>query len=820
MNTVQSLVPRTRTHNTMAACVRRLAGTTATWLTVIAVCCLVMPASVQAQCDQQDWTLVDDPIGVYGYADGTTFTTVNASTAWDPDGAGPKPELLIVAGVFTTIGGVPANHIAAWDGMQWLPLGDGITDTMSNNDWPEIATLTVYDGMLIVGGRFQTAGNVTVNNIAAWDGQQWLALGSGIDDSTDGFMLSAAVYNNQLIVGGSFNQAGGVAVNNIAAWDGSTWSTLGTGLGEDSIADSVDTLSVYDGSLIAGGIFENAGTLTVNNLARWDGSTWSAMGSGTNGPVYDMAVQSARLYVGGSFDSIAGTTVSNIASWDGTTWNDLNGGAGPSDYPGKVTRVVVYDGDIIAAGYFLSAGSVAVKHIAAWDGTSWSDMDGGITHSDPYQEHRVSTLTAWNNTLFIGGLFDSVGGVAVRNYATWNGSTWALIGNGFVNTSGYSPVTDLATFDGTLVVGGSFETAGSVTIPYIAQLVSDTWQPLGDGLDGQIGDMLVYNNQLIVGGAFTHAGSTTASHIAAWNGSTWSTLGTGMSGSVSAMVEYQGQLIAGGYFATAGGVTVNSIAAWDGSTWSPLGTGLKNSTLPAGVLALAVCNDILYAGGIITRAGGKNVNYVAAWDGSSWSAVGDGTEYYIYSLTAYNNTLIAAGRFETAGGVTVNSIAAWDGTSWSDLDDGLKINSVIDVPGIVNTLLVHDDVMLAGGVFDVAGNTPVNGVAAWDGTSWSAWGGSLPKELFEFHVHNGTLFAAGRFSEYMPEAWLARWNDVYTIGDINEDCLVDHDDYDILAGWWTHTDCLYSNWCDKADLNEDGRIDMLDVGVLVTHWAP
>ncbi len=78
-----------------------------------------------------------------------------------------------------------------------------------------------------------------------------------------------------LYVGGSFNTAGGASVNNIARWDGQTWSPLGAGL--DS---SVAVMIVFDDglgggpALYVGGWFENAGGRPAHNIAKWDGKAW------------------------------------------------------------------------------------------------------------------------------------------------------------------------------------------------------------------------------------------------------------------------------------------------------------------------------------------------------------------------------------------------------------------------------------------------------------------------------------------------------------------------------------------------------------------
>jgi len=61
----------------------------------------------------------------------------------------------------------------------------------------------------------------------------------------------------------------------------------------------------------------------------------------------------------------------------------------------------------------------------------------------------------------------------------------------------------------------------------------------------------------------------------------------------------------------------------------------------------------------MTTAGGEAANHIAAWDGSSWEAVGTGMNGQVKSLTVYDNKLLAGGEFDSAGGVSSNHIAAW-----------------------------------------------------------------------------------------------------------------------------------------------------------------
>ena len=87
-------------------------------------------------------------------------------------------------------------------------------------------TLAVYDDgagpALYVGGDFYTAGGVTVNYIARWDGAAWSALSGLFDTGVDDRVSALAVYNHSsgpaLFVGGYFMEAGGLPSDHIAEW--------------------------------------------------------------------------------------------------------------------------------------------------------------------------------------------------------------------------------------------------------------------------------------------------------------------------------------------------------------------------------------------------------------------------------------------------------------------------------------------------------------------------------------------------------------------------------------------------------------------------
>ena len=377
----------------------------------------------------------------------------------------------------------PLRASAFFCEFQWVPrFSDLGMDSM-------VMALTVFDDgsgpALYAGGGFFTAGGTTVNKIAKLRGDEWLPLGAGIG-STNGQVWVMGEFDDgtgrALFVGGDFTVAGGQEANHIAKWDGSTWSPVGQG----TSATVRGAMTVFDDgsapALYVGGDFITAGGIEVNHVAKWDGEQWSALGSGVSGEsgsvralcVFDDG-NGAALYAGGKFTVAGSVTVNGIAKWDGSTWSAVGGGMGPDPSGTRLVRGLVVHDDgtglaLYATGQFASAGSVPALRIARWDGESWSALGEGI-----WEPGTVSTgrrLVVFDDgsgpALYVGGSFTIAGGQTANNIAKWDGASWSSLGSGLDDT-----VSALAVFDEgdgpALFVGGSFATAGDVPSARIAK---------------------------------------------------------------------------------------------------------------------------------------------------------------------------------------------------------------------------------------------------------------------------------------------------------------------------------------------------------------
>jgi hypothetical protein len=351
-----------------------------------------------------------------------------------------------------------------------------------------------------------------------------------------------------------------------------------------------------------------------------------------------------------------------------------------------------------------------------WNGSSWRAVGArGVLD-------WVTSLAVYNGDLIAAGGLTEAGGVPVNFIARWDGTAWTPLGIG--TDSG---ILCMTVYNGELIVGGGFSTAGGVPSSCIARWNGTSWNSLGTGVGGWVYALGVWNGLLFAGGEFGSAGGAPARHIAQWDGTSWSQPGGGVDGYVQGLTSYAGDLIVVGGIYEAGGVPVNMVARWNGTSYSSLGSGVTTVSVPyLGLTAVTVYDGKLVVGGIFTHAGGSPANNIAQWDGSTWSALGMGAEVAgwgytypeVHDLIEYNGDLIAMGPFSLAGGVPVNGLARWDGTSWSSLGSGTD--------GFPDALAVLGQQLYVGGYFTTAGGKPSLNIASWMDPFSSAVGAGDP----------------------------------------------------------------------------------------------
>jgi hypothetical protein len=680
--------------------------------------------------------------------DGTNWTAMNDFYANSPSGFAILEDAcllrgqLYVGGLFIRAGSSSANGLAKWDGHDWSAVGGfgGIIDCLTS------------DGTnLYVGGTFTNCGGVCITNIAKWDGTNWSDLGGGLGpyvNSTTSGVFTMIWQNGLLYAGGAFTNNGNSALNNLAVWNGSSWSSVGAG-----VNGSIGGMAFLGTDLYVGGQFTATGTsVSAQNIAKWNGSTWSALGSGVKGasggrPINDVAVFGGNVYITGNLTNSGGVTTSRIAKWDGANWSSIGAlnGAG--------LRLCTNGGALYVGGSFNLAGGLVADHVARYDGDTWSAVAGPAQNGT---EFFVQSLAVANDGLYAGGFFSAIGQLTGASVARFDGTNWNPLGLGVYGTYNGNTVVvrALCSAPGSVIVGGAFLNAGNISFANNIASWSPTfgWEALGDGVDNTVSAIAYSGGDVYVGGSFTFAYSQGVGYqmnkIARWNADNsagWSSLGYGANGTVSALAAGpSGGVYVGGSFTAvtnlSSTVTANRIALWDGSSWSALGTGMSSGS----VTAIFVDGGDVYVGGSFTTAGSVTARGIAKWNGT-WSALGAGFlssgTASVSAIAKLGTNIYAAGLFTNAGGSAMRVVARWDGSQWSALGSGAGGD---ESPGVARglSLAVDGNNLYVGGVFETVGN----GIDAGFMCRWNDQIDFTPQSFLRFTKPSGAQPGAFSFT--------------------------------------------------------------------------
>ncbi len=401
-----------------------------------------------------------------------------------------------------------------------------------------------------------------------------------------------------------------------------------------------------------------------------------------------------------------------VLRWDGASWSV----PGDSFGPAEITDAVVADPDgpgplpecLVVCGFIPMTGEAPQWRVAAWDGQTWRAL-GAPMNASVLALHAFDADGAGPqpSRLFAAGVFSGSGGAGTSRVARFDGNSWVSTGAIF------SPgaVKSLGSFDrdadgplpAELYLGGDhiagvrrwdggaswtrIDGPGATSVDQIIGV-----DPDGDGprptslaLVGKIGLFQFEPDAPIGAGAIF------------WDGASWSDLDRGLDATVNDAIVFDpdldgpepSTLIIGGEFRTVGGLRANRVAAWDPARgWRALDQGL------AGVVhafALADLDDAgpnpprLVAAGNLAFPGAGPGNFVAEWDGQSWSPLGlpfDGPIYSIISGAGENAEsvgaeLLVGGGFLQVGDTTVGRVARWDGVAWGAVGEGIGLTDSV-----------------------------------------------------------------------------------------------------------------------------------------------
>jgi hypothetical protein len=350
-------------------------------------------------------------------------------------------------------------------------------------------------------------------------------------------------------------------------------------------------------------------------------TTWNP---NANDYVETMVVNNGHLYLGGYFGTIGGQTRSRCASYNLATgsldsWNTSFGGLGL--VTATVFAMDAYQNTIFLAGLFGTVGGSNRVNVAAVDATtgqttSW-DAKQTITISSGIPSANIQYMTVYSNTVFVGISAPSTIGGQYRTFAAALGVTTG-------NATSWDPKLNLMpiTFSGngnSIYLGGLF--SGSLStfrtnlaaIDLAANQVT-SWSPrLVSGSTTPVATLAVGNGQLFVGGTFTNINGTTITNLASID------LDTGALnpwfpnpvGFVTSLATWNNRLFVGGSFNGIAGYAYSNFCEIDLDSRSVLNW---DPAIRPFIQGMTVSDNTLYVGGIFSTVSGTPRRRVAAFD--------------------------------------------------------------------------------------------------------------------------------------------------------------------------------------------------------------
>jgi hypothetical protein len=349
------------------------------------------------------------------------------------------------------------------------------------------------------------------------------------------------------------------------------WSAIGgSGLTGTNAVCTVVYIDTSTGYIYIGGLFTAVGGISATNIAMWNGTSWSPIGSGRSDKVYDILVTSSGvIWAAGFFTGKCSYYSSNV-------WTTLNVG-----FPNGNTCFCLQSdtsGNIYIGGDFVRWYNVGVngdhRTIQCWTGTSLINLPA---LAGPGRNGLNGTcyglkFNTTNGLLYICGSFTgfyqrSTTATLCYYVCSYDGNYFNIMNPEPVvtGTVGVNGTVKTVTTDpsGNVYFGGTFTMAGTSTMvnnvvkwtstgySSTTYVETGTWSPLGIGLNGTVNSLSFYNGILYAGGSFTKLGdvTTTVNYIAQYSNNNWSIISTSLNNAVESIkIDSNGKLIVGGSF--------------------------------------------------------------------------------------------------------------------------------------------------------------------------------------------------------------------------------------------------------------------------------
>ncbi len=412
-----------------------------------------------------------------------------------------------------------------------------------------------------------------------------------------------------------------------------------------------------------------------------------------NGPIAGIAVVGTTLWAGGSFTAVGTVLANGVATWNGTAWSPAGAG-----FNGPVTGLVAdASGNVSVCGNFTASGSTPIGGVARWNGSAWTALGSGFSGGSggTHLDHMVAGPVG---TLVVSGSFTSAGGVSASDIALWSGGSWHALGSGLS-----APPAAIA-----------IDSGGNVYAPdpaagTIQRFSGGTWT-VEPRITGDSGVTAIGIDSI---GNFWAAAST--GQVWELSAGTWNAIGSGPGDPSNPVTSL--------FIGAANTVTVTcglGTFSLAGTAWS-----LDDDTLLSDqpTLVTVDASNNLYRVGLVQNTLGSTTisqGTISIFNSgsSAWSEAGPGLDEGINALATDSSGDVFLGGVASSDGVPQLPFAVFElrAGALSPLGAGL--------PAVVQALS-----NTASGVLYAGLAQATSALFMWNGSSWAAVGGGLSGDV-------------------------------------------------------------------------------------------
>lgn len=560
--------------------------------------------------------------------------------------------------------------------------------------------------------------------------------GNDLDTGADIRVLE--VIGDVTYVGGLFNTS---TYKNIFAVDDSGVTNLNAG----GLNGMVLSMASSNTALFVGGAFSNtfsSKTSGLNNVAAYDtsGKTWSALGAGVDGTVFDIVpmlmnvtsdTPETVITLTGDFTKIlafgskSSVSVSGFAIWVPSQANWLqNLDVSTAFINGEVSAALETSAGTLFAGsldsqQLLANGAAEVTSILSKFPIQLEpSTSSGATNSTSSSQNVSGIVTALfyesgsTNMTVLGGHFSAraSNGSVVNNLVFIDNTATDVVTGIGSQISNDSTFLATAMNSNVLYAGGKVTgmvngevVAGIISYDLKASDFSSIQPPALSGWSATANTITVRPDasDVYVGGDFTSAGSLPCPGVCLFSSTTsqWNRPGTGLSGTANTMLwSNANTLVVGGSLTVNGGSTSLATYNTKASTWTAFNGA---ASIPGPVTSLVAANSDksqLWVAGTATNGS----DFIMKYDGSSWipiDVLGTGStvrglqvftlteNHYSTYLVPQNQALLVTGALNVPGFGSASS-ATFNGTT---LQPFVLSSKNSNSPGSISHVIVEKE---------------------------------------------------------------------------------------------------------------------------------